>query len=231
MRSRTRARRATIVILLLLLAGVAALGYTGYAGTTVYQHLDSGRQELVAAQASLNAASRTADGAQLQSAAAELKQAEADFADAQQRSMTDPALRLVAGLGPAGEQIAASAQLAAIGADMSRAGEAVAAIAIQLAPLLRKYAGQSLTPVDLLAALQEAETITQSVGASTRAIGQQLRAAHSERAAVTTTGLIPPLRAAFEEVDRALADADTAFLRYQDVRQVLSQFLGVPLPP
>ena len=31
-------------------------------------------------------------------------------------------------------------------------------------------------------------------------------------------------------IDRALAEADTAFLRFQDVRQVLSDFLGVRLP-
>lgn len=148
MRTRTRDGRAAVVIVLLL-AALALVGYTGYAGTTVYQRLDDGRQRLVAAQASLNAASRTADGVQLRSAAAELKQAEADFADAHRRSTTDPALRLVAGVGPAGQQIDASAHLAAIGADLSRAGEAVAAIAIQLAPLVHKYAGRTLTPADL----------------------------------------------------------------------------------
>lgn len=230
MRRRMCDGRAAIVFVLLLM-GLAAVAYTAYAGTTVYQRLDSGRQRLVAAQASLNAAGRTADSAQLQSAATELKQAEADFAEAHQRSTTDPALRLVAGIGPAGQQIDGSARLAAIGADMSRAGEAVASIAIQLAPLVHKYAGRTLTPVDLQAVLREAEAITQNGSAATGAIGQQLRAAHTERAQVTTTGLIAPLRAAFDEVDRTLADADTAFLRYQDVRQVLSQFLGVPLPP
>jgi hypothetical protein len=231
MQQRTRHGRAAMVIALPV-AGLAVVGgYTAYAGTAVYERLEDGRQRLVAAQASLNAAGRTADGAQLQSAALALRQAEADFADAHQRSTTDPALRLVAGVGLAGQQIDASAHLAAIGADMSRAGEAVAAIAIQLAPLVHQYAARTLTPADLQAALNDAEAITRNAGAATRTIGQQLRAAHSERAQVTTTGLIAPLRAAFDEVDRALAEADTAFASYEDVPQVLSKFLGVPLTP
>jgi hypothetical protein len=39
-----------------------------------------------------------------------------------------------------------------------------------------------------------------------------------------------PLKDAYDAVDRALAEADTSFRRYQDVRQVLSDFLGVQLP-
>jgi hypothetical protein len=45
-----------------------------------------------------------------------------------------------------------------------------------------------------------------------------------------TTDLVGPLRDAYDAVDRALAEADTAFLRFQDVRQVLSDLLGVRLP-
>jgi hypothetical protein len=39
-----------------------------------------------------------------------------------------------------------------------------------------------------------------------------------------------PLKDAYDAVDGALAEADTSFRRYQDVRQVLSDFLGVRLP-
>ena len=83
---------------------------------------------------------------------------------------------------------------------------------------------------DLQTLLQRAQGIATDYSASTKAIGQQLRAAHSERAKVKTTDLVGPLRDAYDEVDKALAEADTAFLRYQDVRQVLSDFLGVRLP-
>jgi hypothetical protein len=221
-------RGAAMAIIVLVL--LAAVGYAGYAGATVYQHLDSGRQELVAAQGSMSAAAHSADPTQLRAAAAELRLAELDFTDAGRRSRNDPALRLAGGIPTAGRQLDAVTHLAAIGAEMSRAGQAAAAVAIQVAALKQKYAGQTLTPDDLQTLLQQAQGLASEYRASTQAIGQQLRAAHAERSQVTTTGLVAPLRDAYDEVDRALGDADTAFLRYQDVRQVLSDFLGVPLP-
>ena len=184
----------------MVIAGLAAAGYTTYAGNRVYQSLESGRRQLVAAQASMKAAAHSADPRLLAAAAAQLQHAERDFDDANRRSRDDPALRLVGGVPAAGRQIDASAHLAAIGAD------------------------------DLEAALEEAQAIARNYSASTRAIGEQLHAAHAERERVTTTDLIGPLRDAYDQVDRALVEADTAFLRYQDVRQVLADFLGVRLP-
>jgi hypothetical protein len=217
---------AAVVILALLVAG----GYTAAAGAAVYQDLDGGRQALVSAQASMTAAARTGDPAELQSAAAQLKLAERHFNDARGRSATDPALRLVSGIPAAGQQLDASTHLAAIGADMSRAGEGAAAVAIQVAGLKQKYAGRTLTVDDLQAALQEAQAIARTYSASIQAISQQLGAAHAERAQVDTTRLVGPMQDAYNAVDRALAEADTSFRRYQDVRQVLSDFLGVQLP-
>ncbi|OLD90895.1 MAG: hypothetical protein AUG96_01500 [Chloroflexi bacterium 13_1_20CM_4_66_15] len=214
----------------MVIAGLAAAGYTTYAGNRVYQSLESGRRQLVAAQASMKAAAHSADPRLLAAAAAQLQYAERDFDDANRRSRDDPALRLVGGVPAAGRQIDASAHLAAIGADMSRAGEGAAAVAIQVAALKQKYAGRPLGADDLEAALEEAQTIARNYSASTRAIGEQLHAAHAERERVTTTDLIGPLRDAYDQVDRALVEADTAFLRYQDVRQVLADFLGVRLP-
>jgi hypothetical protein len=218
------------VIAIVVLGLLAALGYTAFAGATVYVQLDRGRRELVAAQGSMSAATRSVDPVQLRAAATQLRLAEGDFSDARRRSRDDPALRLVSGVPGAGRQLDAIAHLAAIGADVSRAGEAAAAVAIQVVALEQRYAGRPLTPDDLQILLQQAQGLASQYSASTQAIGQQLRAAHAERAQVTTTGLAPPLRDAYDEVDRALADADTAFLRYQDVRQVLSDFLGVRLP-
>jgi hypothetical protein len=217
---------AAIVILALLVAG----GYTASAGAAVYRDLDAGRQALVAAQASMATAARTADPAELQTAAAQLKVAEQHFNDARQRSATDPALRLAGGIPGADRQLQASTHLAAIGADMSRAGEGAAAVAIQVAGLKQKYAGRPLTADDLQAALQEAQAIARTYSASIQAISQQLGAARAERAQVDTGQLLGPLRDAYDAVDRALAEADTSFRRYQDVRQVLSDFLGVQLP-
>lgn len=217
---------AAIVILALLIGG----GYTTWAGATVYQDLDGGRQALVAAQASMTAAAGTGDPAELESAAAQLKLAERHFSDARTRSSGDPALRLVGAVPRAGRQLQASTHLAAIGGDMSRAGEAAAAVAIQLAELKKKYSGRTLTADDLQTALQEAQAIARTYSASIRAISQELRAAHTERAQVNAAGLVGPLRDAYAEVDRTMAEADTSFRRYQDVRQVLSDFLGVELP-
>jgi hypothetical protein len=99
-----------------------------------------------------------------------------------------------------------------------------------VAGLKQKYAGRTLTADDLQTALQEAQAIAGTYSASIQAISQQIRAAHAERAQVDTAALVGPLRSAYDEVDRAVAEADTSFRRYQDVRQVLSDFLGVQLP-
>jgi len=224
-------RRLGLIAAIVILALLAGGGYTALAGAAVYQDLDGGRQALVAAQASMRAAAGTGDPAELQSAAVQLKVAERHFNDARARSSTDPALRLVGGVPRAGRQLAASTHLAAIGGDMSRAGEGAAAVAIQVAALKQKYAGRTLTADDLQAALQEAQAVARTYSASIQAISQQLRAAHAERAEVDTTELVGPLKDAYDAVDRALAEADTSFRRYQDVRQVLSDFLGVQLPP
>jgi hypothetical protein len=217
---------AAIVILALLVFG----GYTAVASAAVYHDLDGGGQALVAAQKNMTAAARTGDPAELQSAAAQLKVAEKHFDNARERSATDPVLGLAGGIPGADRQLEASTHLAAIGADMSRAGEGAAAVAIQVAGLNQKYAGRPLTADDLQVALQEAAAIARTYSASIQAITRELQAAHAERAQVDTGGLLGPLQDAYEAVDRALADADTSFRRYQDVRQVLSDFLGVRLP-
>ncbi len=223
-------RRLGLLVAIVILALLAGGGYTALAGAAVYQDLDGGRQALVAAQASMTAAAQTADPAELQRAAAQLKVAEQHFNDARERSASDPALRLASGIPGAGRQLEASTHLAAIGADMSRAGEGAATVAIQVAALKQKYAGRPLTADDLQAALQEAQAIARTYSASIQAISQQLGAANAERAQVDTGQLLGPLRDAYDAVDRALAEADTSFRRYQDVRQVLSDFLGVQLP-
>lgn len=218
------------LVAIVVLAVILGTGYTAYAGDRVYQSLDSGRQELVAAQANINAAQHSGDLGRLRSAASELDQAEQDFGDADQRSHADPGLRLASAISPAGTQLDGAAHLAAIGADLSRAGQAVVAIATQVGELKQQYAGKPLTPDDLQALLQNAQTIAANYKGSIDQIGTELKAAHNERAQVTTTGLVPPLQNAYDGVDRALADADTAFLRYQDVRLVLTDLLGVALP-
>ena len=206
------------------------MGYTAYAAGSVYRSLDSGRRQLVAAQATIKNASSSADVGQLQTAIAQLQSAEDDFNDAKARARNDPALRLVSGVPAAGREVDASAHLAAIGAHLSRAGQAAAMVAIQAAALEQTYRGRTLGPDDLPAILAQAQAIASSYRGSIEAIGGELRAAHQERAQVTTTDLVAPMRSAYDAVDQALAEADSAFARYQDVPQVLSDFLGVQLP-
>jgi len=224
-------RRLGLVAVIVILALLAGGGYTAVAGAAVYQDLDGGRQALVAAQASMTAAAGAGDLGELQSAAAQLKVAERHFSAAHARSASDPALRLLGGVPQAGRQLAASTHLAAIGADLSRAGEGAVVVAIHVADLKRTYAGRTLTADDLQAALQDAQGIARTYSASIQTISQQLRAAEAERAQVDTSQLLGPLKDAYDAVDRALAVANTSFRRYQDVRQVLSDFLGVQLPP
>lgn len=217
------------MLALVVLALLAAAGYTAFAAASVYQGLESGRTELVAAEAAIAAAERSADGGSLRGGANQLKRAEQDFSDAERRSSQDPALRLAGALPWSGSQVDASAHLGAIGADLSRAGEGATTVALQVAALRQRYAGRPLTPDDLQAILQQAQAIASSYEGSIAQIGAQLEAAHAERAQVATGGLIPPLRHAYDEVDRALTRADTAFVRYQDVRRVLSDLMGIPL--
>lgn len=227
-----RARRLLGSLLLIaVLALIGGAGYTAYAGASVYRSLDLGRQELVAAQLTIKNAGQSADVGQLQTAVDELKRAERDFDGAKARARDDPALRFAGQVPAAAREVDASAHLAAIGADLSRAGEAAAVVAIQVVALKQKYAGRALNAADLDAILQQAQAIAKTYSGSIQAIGRQLRAAHEERAQVTTTDLVAPMRSAYDAVDQALAEADSALVRYQDVRQVLSDFLGVQLPP
>ena len=217
------------VAAIVVLAVLVSLAYGAFATFSVYQDLENGRIALASAQSSLVAAEHSADLNSLQSVASQLRQAEQDFTDAGQRARQDPALRLAGAVPGSGEQVDAAARLGAIGADLSRAGQAATAIALQAAALRQQYRG-TLTPDDLQAILQRAEVIATNYKGSIDAIGVQLKAAHAERAGVTTTGLVSPLQNAYAEVDRALERADSAFIHYQDVRSVLSDLLGVALP-
>lgn len=216
---------AAILILALLISG----GYVAYRADGVYQALGNGRAALVAAQNEIAAGERNGDSVQLQAAMSDLRQAERDFLDARQTAGHDPALSALRQLPGSGDQLAATLHLASIGADLSRAGEAADTIALQVAVLKRRYGGRSLTPDDLQAVLQQAQTIAARYQGSIREIGRQLQAARAERAQVTTTNLLPPLHQAYDQVDAALATADTAFIRYQDVSRVLQDLLGISL--
>lgn len=212
-----------------MIALVACVAYGGYSVLMLYQGLDAGRQELVAASSRLSSTGQVGVPSSVD-AAAGLRRAERDFEDARGRAAADPVFRALSVLPAGALQVDASRRLGAIGADVSRAGESAAAIATQLEGLRTKYSGQTLSPADLPAVLQQAEAIAARYAASAGAISEQLKAAHAERTAVRTDRLLPPLRDAYVQVDSLLAQADTAFSRYQDVRGVVSQMLGVPIP-
>jgi hypothetical protein len=211
------------------MALLACVAYGGYSVLAVYQRLDSGRQELLAGSSRLASTGQLAPESP-EAAAAGLRRAENDFEAARARARQDPAFRVLAAIPAGARQVDAGARLGAIGADVSRAGESAAAIASELEALRRRYSGKPLTPADLPVALQQAEAIATDYAASARSISDQLRAAHAERAAVRTQGLLPPLDDAYTQVDSLLAEADSAFSHYEDVRGVLSEMLGVPIP-
>ncbi|MDQ6882832.1 MAG: hypothetical protein M3077_01150 [Candidatus Dormibacteraeota bacterium] len=215
--------------MLLLLALLAGLAYTGFSVFQLYQPLDAGRRELVAAQAGLSRGATAADPGSLPAIAAQLRRAERDFEAAKTRTREDPALALLGRVPAADHQMEATSHLAAIGADLSRAGESAATIGLQAAQLKQQYAGRTLTPDDLPPLLRQTEAMATDYAQSARAIGDQLAAAHAERARVATAGLLPPLRDAFAQVDAALTAADGAFRQYQDVRRLLADLLGVSL--
>jgi hypothetical protein len=219
------------LITVLLLAVLAAAGYTAYAGVRVYQDLGSGRDHLIAGQADLAAAVKTGDLATLRTAATELEAADADFRRGSVRLRTDPALLAGARVSASQEQVAAVIHLAAIGDDMAQAGSAAEQIAEGVVTLRQSYAGRTLIPTELAALAHDADALAQRYAAAAVAIEQQLRLAHHERAQVVITALVPPLRAAYDQVDMALAAADEAFRQFQDPKGLLSQFFGLTLPP
>jgi hypothetical protein len=221
---RRKAQGGAALGLLVLLAVLAGAGYTAYSADRLDQDFQKGRNELQAAQAALN--TRDASAAALQNAALDLKQAKLDFSNAQQRADNDPALRLFGVLPGTGEQVQAAEHLGAIGADLSEAGESAALIGLQLVDLKSQYPGP-LTAADLAAVLQRAQSLLAKYQGSIQQIGRSLRAAHAERTQVSTTNLLPPLRHAYDQVDQALDEADSAFLRYQDPSQLIAGFLGV----
>lgn len=218
------------LIAVLLLAAIAAAGYSAYAGSRVYQDLGGGRDHLLAGQADLAAAVKTGDQATLRGAADELQAADADFQSGAARLKTDVALQAGARFPAIQDQVQAAAHLAGIGHDMTRAGLAAEQIAEGAVALKQAYAGRVLAATDPAALAHDADALAQQYAAAAGDIGQDLKAAHRERAQVTATGLVPPLRMAYDQVDIALAAADDAFLQFQDPKRILSQLLGVALP-
>lgn len=218
------------LVLALLLAVLAVAGYTAWAGNAVYQDLSTGRDQLVLGQANLAAALKSGDVATLRAAAADFEAASTGFQNGSARLNHDVALQFGAQLPGSRDQVAASGHLAAIGYDMARAGAAAEQIGEGVVRLRDTYAGRQLTPDDLAALAREVDALAQRYAAAATAIGQDLKAAHQERAQVTTAALVAPLRAAYADVDTALAEADRALRQFQDPKQVLSQLFGVALP-
>jgi hypothetical protein len=218
------------LIAVLLLAAVAAAGYGVYAASRVYQDLGNGRDHLLAGQAALDAAIKGGDPGTVRLAAAELAAAEADFRRGSARLQGDLALQFGARAPGTKDQVEAVAHLAAIGEDMVQAGSAAEQIAEGVIALKRVYAGRAMSVADVAALAHDADALAQRYAAAASAIGRDLKAAHQERAHVTTTALAPQLRAAYDQVDEALAKADVAFLQFQDPRRILSQLFGITLP-
>lgn len=218
---------AALAILVLLTVLLGA-GYTAFAVNRICQDFQAGRADLLAAQSAIASLPSNGNLSAMSQAAAELARAEQDFTQAGQRAKTDPALRLLAALPPTGAQVDAAAHLGAIGADLSRAGENAAHVGVALIALEHQY-NPPLTPDELLGLVQRAQALAAGYKGSIDEIGRELQAAHAERAQVTTTDLLPQLRQAYADVDRALARADTDFARYQDVTRMLSTFAGITL--
>lgn len=218
------------LVLALLLAILVVAGYTVWAGNAVYQDLSTGGDQLVLGQANLAAALKSGDLATLRAAAADFEAASTGFQNGSARLNNDVALQFGARLPGSRDQVAASAHLAAIGYDMAHAGAAAEQIGEGVVNLRDAYAGRPLSPADLAGLGRDADALAQRYAAAATAIGQDLKAALKERAQVTTTALVAPLRSAYAEVDTALAEADSALRQFQDPKQVLSQLLGATLP-
>ena len=211
---------------------LVALGTGGYsvaAGATVYQRLDTGRDHLVRARDILNEAAR-GELSQVPLALPELLDAEQAFMDAAGRVRGDIVFRSLGHVPAIHDQVRATAHLAAIGVDLSRALRPVAQGTEAAVQLKERYGGRPLTLAEGIVLLQQADALATQYAWVSGTVQTEVRAAHEERSLVKTTTLVPALRLAYDQVDETLALADDALLRYQNMRQVLSQVLGLELP-
>src|SRR5919204_355475 len=71
------------------------------------------------------------------------------IASAQDKTQSDPGLRLLHALPGAGPQVDATGRLAAIGSELSLAGKSAASITSDVLRLKQAYAGKRLTLADL----------------------------------------------------------------------------------
>ena len=190
----------------------------------------SGEDRLMRAQADLDMAVRRSDPQAAARASSALADSQDDFAGARDKTQSDPGLRLLHALPGAGLQVDATGRLAAIGSELSLAGMSAASITSDVLRLKQAYAGKRLTLADLAALRAQVDGLVARSGSASQAIAASLKAAHAQRAQVKTTDLIAPLHSAYDQVDAALAQADEAYIRYGDVRLLVSQALGIPIP-
>ena len=215
--------------MLLLLALVAAIGYLAWISSTVANDMRRGESRLVGAQQDLDEAVRQNNPLAAQRASTALAESRDDFTSARAKTQNDPGLRLLAALPAASSQVDATGRLAAIGTDLSRAGESAAGITSDVLRLKQAYAGKALTLQEVPALRAQVDALVARSQSASQSIAASLRAAHAERAQVKTTDLIPPLHSAYDQVDAALARADEAYVRYGNVRLMVSQALGIAI--
>jgi hypothetical protein len=184
----------------------------------------------MSAQQDLELALRSGDPQAAVRASSALADSQEDFASAHSRTESDPGLRLLHALPAAGPQVDATGRLAAIGSELSRAGESAASITSDVLRLKQAYAGKTLTLANLSALRAQVDGLVVRSRSASQAVAAALGAAHAQRAQVKTTDLIPPLHSAYDQVDAALAQADEAYIRYGNVRLLVSQALGIPVP-
>ena len=214
--------------MLLLLAVLAACAYLAWVSMALAKDMRGGEDRLVGAEADLELAVRRSDPQAAARASSALAQSHDDFAQARVKTQSDPGLRLLGALPAASSQVDATGRLAAIGSELSRAGESAAAITSEVLRLKQAYAGKTLTLQELPALRAQVDQLVARSRSASQAIAAALSTAHTQRAQVNTTDLIPPLRSAYDQVDGALAQADEAYVRYRDVRLLVSQVLNIP---
>jgi len=212
-----RRRIFTLAIVVLLALGVVE----GYRAWRVVQHVNDGRAQLRAGQDRMETARLDASEGDLGEARGDFRSARAEFKAASDVLHRDPFVAVARRLPGLGRQVDAAASLAVIGvqgADIGEQGvDAIAAFnAVRADPSATL---PELTP-----------RLIQTIDPHIAAAETTLAAIDERRSDADTGSLLPPLRAAYDEVDARRERLREMLENYRLARDFAPEFLGFDGP-
>lgn len=212
-------RRRLLVAVLLALALIAA--GEGYRAWNVVQAVVEGRELLRTGQEMLESTGLDATERELQAIAADFRSAEEQFASASSTLKTDPLAWGARRVPFVGGQIDTAIVLADAGEAASGIGLAGVNAAEEFVSIRRE--GEGTLP-------EKSEALFEATGPHIAAIEAQLSAVNELRTQIGDRPLLPPLRAAVDELDDRRAQVAELVATYNRGRAFAPEFLGFSEP-